>query len=37
MTQENEVNFDLPEVDGSEVTVRVHMAPGDSVCTSCEG
>lgn len=31
-------NFDLPELeDGQKPTVRIHKAPGDSACTSCEG
>lgn len=32
----NEFEFDLPEVDDKKVA-RVHIAPGQSVCISCEG
>lgn len=37
MINANEVNFDLPEVEGASATPRIHVAPGDSACTSCEG
>lgn len=39
MTNENnEYDFELPEVEeGGTVKPRIHMAPGDSACTSCEG
>lgn len=47
MQSENEVqetnkdveieSFDLPEVESSRVAPRIHMAPGDSACVSCEG
>ena len=29
--------IDLPVVAGPKAKVRVHMAPGDSACISCEG
>lgn len=29
--------IDLPVVEGKKATVRIHMAPGDSACVSCEG
>lgn len=48
MTNENQVveetkvdelaDFDLPiDESGPKVAPRVHMAPGDSACISCEG
>lgn len=30
-------SFDLPEVESARVAPRIHMAPGDSACVSCEG
>lgn len=30
-------DFELPEVETSSPTVKIHVAPGDSSCTSCEG
>jgi len=35
----DEINFDLPAVpdDVAKATPRIHRAPGDSTCISCEG
>lgn len=35
-----EAEFDLPELEGVDegtVARRIHISPGDSTCTSCEG
>lgn len=37
MTNENETNFDLPELESNSPTLKIHTGPGDSACTSCEG
>jgi len=36
---ETEIDFDLPEVpkDIAKAKPRIHQAPGDSKCVSCEG
>jgi len=35
---EKEIDFELPELeDGPTIKPRIHVAPGDSACTSCEG
>jgi hypothetical protein len=35
--ENNEYDFDLPEVEDGPKGVRVHEGPGGSTCTSCEG
>jgi hypothetical protein len=37
--KEKEVDFDLPDVSntGGVAKPRIHQAPGDSKCVSCEG
>lgn len=37
MINENEATFDLPETEDVKVLPRVHTAPGESACISCEG
>lgn len=34
---DTDINFDLPEVEATGSNLRVQTAPGESVCTSCEG
>jgi hypothetical protein len=38
MTNEEikEVDFELPEIEPSS-SLRIHSAPGESACVSCEG
>ena len=38
-TEENKYDFELPETpaDVAKVKPRIHVAPGESVCISCEG
>jgi len=36
--EKEEVSFDLPDVsEDKAVKPRIHVAPGDSACESCEG